>query len=616
MILATGEPDFKIDAKDGDLVRQADGSYLLVWISGEAIIGQVFEESGSPSGEAFNIHTGAGGPNLGDVSAAVIPGPNNINLTVLTWMENGSIKSLFLKDQSPVMPAQTLEIDGLSSKTSPEVRLLDDGSIAVLYQGIRQEDQKPWYGLYIRPIEGEPQNVLLSPVDVHHAATVTSDSWSVLIYVNESSGDLQVESTRGLEGHFSGIERISSDPENAHPSVTALSDGRFMVTWQDHRSATDSTHVVRAQLFNATHTATDGVITFAKPPGAIVHTTVAQLADGSFAVALTMDENGDKNVYVMTCSGGGIVTDPVFVGRSTAGDQTDPSIIPLDGITFVIGWNDHVEGRGSQYMTEIFAGSQEPANTAPTNIRLTSGNGSAADIAEDRAAGAPVAKVTADDNGPAGELRYVLADNAAFAIDAVTGAITVKAGARLDYETTKTYALQVTVKDLNGAGLSATRTITVNVTDVVDVVNGTSGKNVLVGASGADRVNGLYGNDTLTGGGGTDVFIFDSKLGSFKTDRKVNFDKITDFSVRDDTIWLDNKIFKKLGKGTEANPGKLNKSFFVVGDKAKDKDDTLIYNKKTGVLSYDADGSGKGQAVEFAQFSKNPALKSTDFLII
>ncbi|MBF9198224.1 hypothetical protein I2H36_19525 [Microvirga sp. BT290] len=192
----------------------------------------------------------------------------------------------------------------------------------------------------------------------------------------------------------------------------------------------------------------------------------------------------------------------------------------------------------------------------------------------------------------------------------------MKAGAKLDYETTKTYALQVTVKDLNGAGLSANRTITINVTDVIDLVNGTRGKDVLTGGSGADRLNGSYGNDVLTGGAGTDFFVFDSRLGSSKTDRKVNFDKVADFSVKDDTIWLDNTIFKKLGKGTQASPGKLNKGFFVVGEKAKDKNDYLVYNKKTGVLSYDADGAGKGQAVEFAEFSKKPGLQSTDFFII
>ena len=36
----------------------------------------------------------------------------------------------------------------------------------------------------------------------------------------------------------------------------------------------------------------------------------------------------------------------------------------------------------------------------------------------------------------------------------------------------------------------------------------------------------------------------------------------------------------------------LEKDFFVVGAKAKDKNDYVIYDKAKGILYYDADGSG------------------------
>lgn len=614
MALVQGSINFSMGAKDGDLVRQPDGTYLLIWISGVSIQGQVFDKDGTKLGSEFSAYNG--GATLSDISIAALK--DGTNRTIMTWMESGSIKTLILSaDHTPSGPVQTVDWNGLSSETAPKVHALDDGGYAIMYQAVRQGQSgpdEPWYGLHTaHGGQGGSQNLLVSPIEADHAVAVLTSAESVVIYAN-FNGNLQVE----IDQKTSFIERFAGSPAEAHPSVTALAGGGFIVTWQDDRTATDSMDVVRAQLFDATHTATGHVTTFTKPPGTILHTTVSQLADGSFALALTMDEVGDENIYVMTCSAdGATVTEPVFVGQSKIGDQTDPSIIPLGGDTFVVGWMSQVDGQDAQFMTEIFNGTETPANTAPTNVRLTTGNGSAVDIAENAEVGAFVAKVTAADNGPSGELRYAMADNAAFVIDALTGDIKVKAGTKLDYEMTKTYSVEVTVKDLNGTGMSsAAKTITINVSDIVDVVNGTSGKNVLKGASGVDRLNGLYGNDTLTGGAGTDFFIFDSKLGSSKTDRTVNFDKITDFSAEDDTIWLDNKVFKKLGAGSEARPGKLSKSFFVVGDKAKDKNDYLVYNKKAGVLSYDADGSGKGQAVEFAQLSKNPTLKNTDFFII
>ncbi|MBM6581019.1 right-handed parallel beta-helix repeat-containing protein [Microvirga sp. BT689] len=148
-----------------------------------------------------------------------------------------------------------------------------------------------------------------------------------------------------------------------------------------------------------------------------------------------------------------------------------------------------------------------------------------------------------------------------------------------------------------------------------DWVYGDSGNDRVYGGLGDDVVNGGAGNDRLYGNAGSDAFVFNARLGTASTDRKVSFDTIVDFKVRDDSFLLDNAVFKKLGSGTVANPTQLDAEFFVTGTKAKERDDYLIYNKKTGVLSYDADGSGKGQAVEFAQLSKNLALTYKDFFV-
>ncbi|QRM28047.1 right-handed parallel beta-helix repeat-containing protein [Microvirga sp. VF16] len=158
-----------------------------------------------------------------------------------------------------------------------------------------------------------------------------------------------------------------------------------------------------------------------------------------------------------------------------------------------------------------------------------------------------------------------------------------------------------------------------------DSINGGAGHDRLYGDAGKDRISGstgddtIYGgasNDTLYGNSGWDTFVFNTRLGTAKTDRAYNFDSVKDFNVTFDSFWLDNAVFKKLGSGISSNPKQLNKEFFVTGTKAREKDDYLIYNKKTGVLSYDADGSGSKEAVEFAQLSKNLKLAYKDFFVI
>ncbi|MBM6579158.1 hypothetical protein ILT44_03095 [Microvirga sp. BT689] len=149
-----------------------------------------------------------------------------------------------------------------------------------------------------------------------------------------------------------------------------------------------------------------------------------------------------------------------------------------------------------------------------------------------------------------------------------------------------------------------------------DWLRGGTNSDRVYGEAGQDTINGGAGIDRLSGGAGGDVFVFDSKLGTSRTDRKVNFDTITDFNVRGDSLWLDNAVFRKIGSGTASNPGALNKEFLTTGSKSRERDDYLIYDKKTGVLSYDADGSGSKEAVEFAQLKKGHSLTYRDVFVI
>ncbi|MBM6581641.1 right-handed parallel beta-helix repeat-containing protein [Microvirga sp. BT689] len=149
-----------------------------------------------------------------------------------------------------------------------------------------------------------------------------------------------------------------------------------------------------------------------------------------------------------------------------------------------------------------------------------------------------------------------------------------------------------------------------------DRLYGGDGKDWLFGGAGNDRLYGGLKNDTLSGDTGRDVFVFDTRLGSATTDRKVNFDTVTQYSVRDDSIWLDNAIFRKLGPGSASRPHKLDADFFNAGNRPKDSNDYINYNKKTGILSYDPDGSGAARPVEFAKFKPGLALTHNELFVI
>jgi Ca2+-binding RTX toxin-like protein len=138
-----------------------------------------------------------------------------------------------------------------------------------------------------------------------------------------------------------------------------------------------------------------------------------------------------------------------------------------------------------------------------------------------------------------------------------------------------------------------------------NVLSGKTLKDAILGYGGNDKLYGKEGNDTLTGGAGKDAFVFDTKPNS-----RLNVDVITDFNVKDDTIYLNDSAYTKL------KYGHLSAASFVIGDRAKDLNDRIIYNDKTGALLYDADGSGSGAAVQFAKIGLKLSLTAADFLVI
>jgi len=139
-----------------------------------------------------------------------------------------------------------------------------------------------------------------------------------------------------------------------------------------------------------------------------------------------------------------------------------------------------------------------------------------------------------------------------------------------------------------------------------DVLKGGLGNDLVSGGNGNDRIFGGFGNDVLIGGAGYDIFVFDSAFSS------ANRDTITDFYAPQDTFQLENAFFTKLGAGVHV----LNPGYFRAGPVAQDANDHIIYNKATGALSYDMNGSGAGGVIHLATLSNKPVLTASDFVVI
>jgi Ca2+-binding RTX toxin-like protein len=137
-----------------------------------------------------------------------------------------------------------------------------------------------------------------------------------------------------------------------------------------------------------------------------------------------------------------------------------------------------------------------------------------------------------------------------------------------------------------------------------NLLNGGRGNDRIEGGAGHDWIYGSYGNDVLVGGSGKDRFYFHTEPAAG------NVDRILDFSPRDDTIYLARYAFDGLtGNGT------LSSSAFRAGTRAGDSNDRVIYDKATGNIFYDEDGSGASAQLLVATVTPATALTYADFSV-
>lgn len=137
--------------------------------------------------------------------------------------------------------------------------------------------------------------------------------------------------------------------------------------------------------------------------------------------------------------------------------------------------------------------------------------------------------------------------------------------------------------------------------------------NTITGNDANNILNGGLGNDILTGGDGFDIFRFDTTPNSTS-----NRDLITDFVSGEDKLSFSRSVFSAFGKrASTITPEQLFSGADVTT--ADNTTQRFLYDTNSGILRYDADGSGsRSSAIEVALLGftgSNPTLSATDFIL-
>ncbi len=323
-------------------------------------------------------------------------------------------------------------------------------------------------------------NLTMTATDAPDLSGVTNMNFmfSGATSFDQNIGGWNVEAVRYMHSMFSGVTLSLANYASLLVGWNAqnLKSG---VTFHGGNSVYMSTQAqtARANMISSTGhdwTITDGgLITMNQAPTDIFlsSTNIAENAGANAVVGmLSNTDTGGTYVYTLVTGGGDADNGSFRISGTELQLQASANYETKRNYSIRIKVRS-----GPNDFEKSFTISVDDVNEAPTASDV------AFSVAENSANDTTVGTVTATDQDSAtdpnvfslpnvnGTLTYAITGGNTgnvFAIDPTTGAITV-AGA-LDYETTPSYSLVVTVTDGGSPSLSATATLTITVTDVAN----------------------------------------------------------------------------------------------------------------------------------------------------
>lgn len=585
---AQGTPTITGLADGGFAVSWEDASGTLGDTSGTGIKVQIFDNGGAKVGSEMRVNTNTALNQLSPAIAKLSGGG-----FVIAWEDNSrtlgdadgtSVKAQLLGANGEKLGGEfRVNTNTSGAQGNPSITGLANGGFVATWQdggGTLGDASSFAVKAQVFDAGGEKiggeflVNTGKANAQLNSSITALADGGFVIVWedlsltLGDASGSSIKAQVFDASGHKVGGEfLVNTYTEYGQqvPTITALADGGFVVSWQDQSGTLgdSSGTAIKAQVYSltTTHTGTaesdvmvgsGGTDTFLGGAGADIMT--GGLGNDTYHV----DDFDDQ---VIEAAGEGVDTVMTALNNYTLADDVENLII--DGTTPVNVFGNTLANviTGNDGRNVIHGGDGNDVIYSNGGDDYLDGDAGA----DTYYGGSGNASYVFDDAGD-----VVRNEVAAGGTDTIWSSISVR------------LAEQGQVENLRLAGDAA--------------INGTGNAlaNVITGNGMANLIAGGAGNDTLWGKGGDDTF-------HFREYRSINKDAIWDFDA-DDKISLDASVFT--GLGTE--DGHLASSSFVNGAAATVAGQaTIIYTAWTGTLSYDADGKGGHAAQEIAFIGKN-----------
>jgi Ca2+-binding RTX toxin-like protein len=512
------------------------GGFVVTWMSdgqdgsGYGVYGQRYDASGAADGSEFLINTTTAGAQISPSVTALNDGG-----FVVTWVshdQDGSGYGVYGQRYDASGAADDGEFlintTTANAQLSPSVTALNDGGFVVTWRMFNGHDGSG-SGVYGQRFDAAGAadgsefriNTTTAGAQISPSVTALNDGGFVVTW--EFYGhDVRSWGVSGQRYDASGaadggefLINTTASSEQLSPSVTALNDGGFVVIWKSD-GQDGSGYGVYGQRYDASGAADGSEFRInTTTVGNQNFPSLTALNDGGFVVTWVSDgqDGSGYGVYGQRFDAAGAADGSEFlINTTTAGSQLFPSLTALNDGGFVVTWQSpDQDGDGDG----IYSQRYEPSGTFTVSATGTSG--------DDNMVGG-LGPDTLD--GLAGN-DTLLGNDGNDVLDGGDGNDELRGGEGADTliggEGDDVIVGGETDADLRDVVYGGNGNDSIEGGYGNDELRGEAGNDSIAGGFGVDTVIGNSGNDTLTGGAYSDLLFggdgFDFINGGFGHDR-------------------------------------------------------------------------------------------------
>ncbi|MGH6771656.1 MAG: calcium-binding protein [Xanthobacteraceae bacterium] len=431
------------DQLDPTVAGLTNGNYVVIWdeptggpigtSAGADLVGQIFDFLGNPVGAEFQVNQNFFVDDERGAQVAAMPGGGFVVVHEDANASGTSIRAEVYDANGALVPgtSNTIQADtNTDVLRDPAVATRPDGSYLVVYQRDIESDA----------VAPDDQRIVARFVD---AVGVVGAEFQIF----QTSDDVVVG------------------------KVAALSDGNFVVTYQDADDITATDYDPQFAIVTAGGVFVTGA-DFDSGANMQTEVRVTALTGGGFVGVWTEDIAGSEEIRARVYNNAGAALGAAFtVNTTTAGQQDDAAIAALSDGGFLVAWESGAE--------DFIRAQRFDATGTPVGVEFLAGD--SPDNDQD-----PAATELSD-----GRILVAFEGEPGAPDDDIVGTIFDPRGSVIN---------GTAGDDKIAARLEGGR------------INGLGGNGIMQGFDGNDVIDGGLGNDRMQGGAGDDNYYLDNRF--------------------------------------------------------------------------------------------------------